>query len=148
MKSGFLAVTVLMTTVFTPVAFAQSLPATANGEAVVVGAPVPQPSVNDEFPADATPDEKEFLIKRRAEDEAMRKEIELLRKTDEQAAQLMEENYRAERLKELEEYRLERDAGLSEHRIDPAEQYDVDKPLYKDPMRRQGDINDNRRQQQ
>lgn len=106
------------------------------------GGPV---EAGDEFPPGITQDEKEFLIKRRAEDEAMRKEIEQLRMSDPQAATLMEQNYRNERLRELEEYRLEREAGLSEHRVDEREQYDVQKQEYKDPTRRQGDINDNRR---
>ena len=106
------------------------------------GGPV---ETGDEFPPGITQDEKEFLIKRRAEDEAMRKEIEQLRMSDPQAATLMEQNYRNERLRELEEYRLEREAGLSEHRVDEREQYDVQKQEYKDPTRRQGDINDNRR---
>ena len=147
MKRAFLVFSLLLATALTMPALAQSLPATANGEAVVQGGPLIVPTTTDEYPPNITTDEKEFLIKRRAEDEAMRKEVERLRKTDEQAANLMQENYRAERLKELEEYRLERDAGLSEHRVDPTEQYEVDKPLYKDPLRRQGDINDNRRQQ-
>lgn len=146
MKHIHLTAMVLMSLALAPIAAAQSLPADAQGEAVVQGGPLPKTTIEDEFPADITADEKEFLIKRRAEDEAMRKEIEQLRKTDEKAAALMEQNYRDERMKELEEYRLERDAGLSEHRVDPAEQYDAQTPLYKDPLRRQGDINDNRRQ--
>lgn len=121
-------------------AFAQA----PSSDAVVQGAGGPL-SAGDEFPPGITEDEKEFLIKRRAEDEAMRKEIEQLRKTDEQAAILMEQNYRNERMRELEEYRLEREAGLSEHRVDAQEQYDVQRQEYKDPTRRQGDINDNRR---
>lgn len=102
-------------------------------------------STDDEFPPGITEDEKKFLIQRRAEDAAMRKEIEQLRLSDPQAATLMENNYRNERLKKLEEYRLERDAKLNEHRNDPQEQFNTQEPVYKDPTRRQGDINDNRR---
>lgn len=123
-----------------PAAFAQA----PSSDPVMQGAGGPL-STGDEFPPGITEDEKGFLIKRRAEDEAMRKEIEQLRKTDEQAATLMEQNYRNERMRELEEYRLEREAGLSEHRVDTQEQYDVQRQEYKDPTRRQGDINDNRR---
>ncbi len=106
---------------------------------------LPVTSTDDEFPPGITEDEKQFLIQRRAEDEAMRKEIEQLRLSDPQAATLMENNYRSERLKKLEEYRLERDAKLNEHRNDPQEQFNTQEPVYKDPTRRQGDINDNRR---